>query len=127
MRRVLIIDDEPSLLVLLEQKFAREGLEVTTATTLEGGVAAAFERPPNLIIIDEQMTKPGEEGVVALLHKDARTADIPLILLRARDVSAAEDRVEGGAEGGAGGGGGVTQLHKPFRPSHLVALARTQL
>ena len=124
MRRVLIIDDEPTLLGLLEQKFSREGLEVATATTLEGGVAAALENPPNLIIIDERMTTPGAEGVVALLHKDARTADIPLIVLRARD--AAEGGADGGAGGGAGGAG-VVQLHKPFRPSHLVALARTQL
>ena len=121
MRRVLIIDDEPTLLGLLEQKFAREGLEVCTAATLEGGVAAALECPPNLIIIDERMTKAGEEGVVARLSGDARTAGIPLIVLRARDDASANS-----AEGG-GGDVGVTQLHKPFRPSHLVALARTQL
>ena len=122
MRRVLIIDDEPTLLGLLEQKFSREGLEVCTAATLEGGVAAALECPPNLIIIDERMTKSGEEGVVARLNKDARTAGIPLIVLRARDDASA-DNAESGAEGEVG----VTQLHKPFRPSHLVALARTQL
>ena len=116
-QRVLIIDDEESILNLLELKFRREGLEVVTAATVADGLEAARQACPDLIIVDVQMRDAGGETLAERLRENASTAHIPLILLSAR---ADEDMDEEFA-------GMIGRLRKPFRPSQLLALARDYL
>ncbi|HEX7021277.1 MAG TPA: response regulator [Trueperaceae bacterium] len=118
MSRVLIIDDEPSLLSLLEQKFQRAGFEVATASDSEKGFLAATESGPELIILDLKLSEAADMSLAERLRTDSRTADIPVILLSARaGQEGDEEELEGL----------MTQLRKPFRPSQLLALAREHI
>lgn len=117
-RRVLIIDDEPNILELLELKFEREGLEVLTANSAEDGLRKAYEHRPDLIILDIAISDGEEQLLSERLKADERTALIPLILLSARTDKGVDS---------VGDEWGLTRLRKPFRPSQLLALAREHL
>jgi DNA-binding response OmpR family regulator/anti-sigma regulatory factor (Ser/Thr protein kinase) len=91
--RVLLIDDDAAVHALLEEELASLGYTVESAFTGESGVRAARDAVPDLIILDLMM--PGMSGfeVAGALKDDALTANIPILVLTSKEISA-DDRLE---------------------------------
>lgn len=116
---ILIIDDEPDLLELVEFNLKKDGYETIVAKNGQAGLDIAQKHVPNLIILDIMM--PGLDGleVCRQLRADSRTRLIPMIMLTAKSAEA--DRIVG-LELGAD-----DYITKPFSPRELVARVRALL
>ena len=117
--RILVADDDPVILRLLQVNFRLEGYEVETASHGEDALARAREFAPDLILLDVMM--PGVDGweVCRRLKADPATSAIPVIFLSARAQD--EDRKRGHTLG-------VTEyVTKPFDPGRLVQTVRRVL
>lgn len=81
--RILAVDDEPDLLMLLEEHLSQEGYEVLTASTGMQAIAVAREQQPDAILLDVMM--PGVSGfdVCNILRDFPETSEIPVIFLTA--------------------------------------------
>ncbi len=84
MARILVIDDDASLLQMVRLMLEREGHEVLLAEGGEEGLNAAFTQSPDLAVIDLMM--PGLSGysVTRALRADPRTQTMPILILTAR-------------------------------------------
>lgn len=109
--RILIVDDEPDILALLEDALRREGFtEIARAATGEEAVALCTDNPPDLVILDIML--PGIDGLEAC-KRLRETTSCPIIFLSAKSDEV--DRILGLATGGD------DYVTKPFSPSELVA------
>ncbi|WP_146371261.1 response regulator [Symmachiella macrocystis] len=83
-QRVLIIEDEKSLVDVLTYNFENEGFEVLSATDGMDGLNQARAHHPDIIILDVML--PVMEGleVCRQLRSDSRTSDIPVLMLTAK-------------------------------------------
>jgi two-component system response regulator RegX3 len=114
--RVLVVDDEPSVHVVVRAYLEREGFVVLSAGDGREGLRLAEERRPALIVLDLMLPDlSGEE----LAREVRRRSDVPILMLTAR--SAEEDRVAG-LELGAD-----DYLTKPFSARELVARIKAVL
>jgi len=114
MDRVLIIDDEPDVLLLCRLNLQQQGREVLEASDGSTALALARERHPDVIVLDLML--PGITGyeVLETLKQDAATSDIPVLVLTAKSLRADRERSQGlGAAG---------FLTKPFLPSELCEM-----
>jgi len=111
-RRVLIVDDEPNIVLSLEFLLRQQGYEVAIARDGEEALAAAAARPPHLVVLDVML--PGLDGfeVCRRLRERAELAGLKILLLtaRGRDV----DRVRGLEEGAD------AYMSKPFSTRELM-------
>jgi CheY-like chemotaxis protein len=114
--RILVADDDPIILRLLEVNLGLEGFAVETAARGEDAVRRAQELRPDVIILDVMM--PGMTGydVAEQLRDDPDTSEIPVVFLSARAQD--EDRRRGHALGVA------AYVTKPFDPAELVDIVR---
>jgi two-component system, OmpR family, response regulator MprA len=114
---VLLVDDDPRILRMLERTLGAEGYAV--AAVPDGGAALArVERSvPDLIVLDVAM--PGLDGLAVTRRLRAKRLPVPILLLTARD--ALEDRVAG-LDAGAD-----DYLVKPFEIEELAARVRALL
>ncbi len=89
-RKILVVDDEPSIRELLKYELAAEGYAVLEAANGEDTLDIARREHPAIITLDVLM--PGIDGfaILNLLHNDPETAAIPVIL-----VSVIDDREQG--------------------------------
>ncbi len=117
--RVLIVDDDPVILRLLQVNFRLEGYEVQTASRGHEVLQKAREWRPEIVILDVMM--PGIDGweVCRRLKEDPDIGSVPVIFLSARAQD--EDRERGYALGV------VEYVTKPFDPAHLVGIVRRTL
>ncbi|HLE88743.1 MAG TPA: response regulator transcription factor [Candidatus Limnocylindria bacterium] len=107
---VLLVDDDPTLLSVLERRMAREGYDVQTAPSGEHALKMLERAWPQILIVDLMM--PGMDGF-ELCDRVKRIADLPIIVLSAVDASEAKVRaLEEYAE---------DYITKPFNPDELVA------
>jgi len=90
MKRVLIVDDSPSVLQVLQFVFESEHYVVVTASDGAEGLAKIGERLPDLVISDSVM--PGMDGFAFLqkLKEAPETKSIPVIMLTSEDPEAIE-------------------------------------
>lgn len=117
--KVLIIDDERHLLVVLSAFIRRAGYEVLSADSGNVGIQLAKEQKPNLILCDVMMPPPNGFEVKKILADDPETCDIPFIFLTAR--SGSNDKVFG-FEAGAD-----DYITKPFNDHELLARIKAAL
>ena len=112
MQRVLIVEDEVDIADLVMFNLQRAGYEVLKAHDGIAGTEMAIRERPDLIVLDLML--PGRDGysVFREIRRDARTSNIPVIMLTARAQT--EDRIQG-LEAGAD-----DYLTKPFSPKELV-------
>ncbi len=94
---ILIIDDEPALLLGLAATIRRHGYTVITATNGNEGLQKAKDEIPDLILSDVMMPPPNGFELRKLLSKDPQLASIPFIFLTAR--SSVEDKISGLKDG----------------------------
>jgi CheY-like chemotaxis protein len=117
--RILIVDDDPVILRLLQINFRLEGYEVDTATHGEEALERVRSNRPEIVVLDVMM--PGIDGweVLRRLKETPAAKHIPVIFLSARAQD--EDRRQGYALG-------VDEyVTKPFDPVHLVEIVRRSL
>ena len=110
--RVLLIDDDPVILRLLQVNFEMEGFDVVTATDGVDGLQAARDEQPDVVVSDVMMPRMNGLELVAALGADDRTGDIPVMLLSAR---AQATDIAAGLDAGA-----HDYVTKPFEPLELV-------
>jgi DNA-binding response OmpR family regulator len=113
MPRILLVDDDPAILRLLEVNFRMEGFVVDIAGHGEEALAAASNATPDVVVLDLMM--PGMDGheIFQRLRATSETATVPVIFLTARGRG---DAVEGLD---------AVYVQKPFDTEELVATART--
>jgi two-component system alkaline phosphatase synthesis response regulator PhoP len=114
--KILIVDDESSILTLVTAYLRAEGFEFKTAADGPGGLALARSFQPDLLILDVML--PGMDGI-ELLTRLRRESDMYVILLTAR--SEEMDKIVGLAVGAD------DYLTKPFSPRELVARIKAAL
>ena len=117
MPTVLIVDDDPKLLKMLQRTLTYEGLSVVTATNGLEALPLVQTSKPDLIIVDWMMPKMDGLSFIQRLRDDENKTLV--LMLTARD--AIENRVEG-LESGAD-----DYLVKPFAPAELVARVHAML
>ncbi len=115
-KTILVVDDEPRLVSLVEAYLAQEGFKVLSAGDGQDALFLARQEKPDLIVLDIMMPRMDGYEFMRLHRKERET---PIILLTAKVE--ADDRVLG-LELGAD-----DYLTKPFRPRELVARIRAVL
>ncbi len=116
MTKILVIDDEPSIVNLINAYLKPEGYEVLTASDGNAGIKAARSFKPDLIILDLML--PGMDGI-ELLTRLRRESNVYVILLTAKTEET--DRVIGLSVGAD------DYVTKPFSPRELVARVKSAL
>ena len=109
---VLVVEDDPTILQLLEVNFEMEGFIVVRAEDGEQGLAAARECDPDVIVSDVMMPNMSGLELVQALKAGAATKSIPVILLSAKAQGA---DVRMGLDAGAD-----DYVTKPFEPLDLI-------
>ena len=112
-KRILIVDDEPNIVLSLEYLMKREGYEVEVAADGERALAAIERSEPDVVLLDVMLPKVDGFEVCRRLRADPRRAGLRILMLTARGR---EGEVAKGL--GAGADAYVT---KPFSTRELVA------
>ena len=81
-KRILVIEDEPQMLLGLRDNLELEGYEVVTASDGEDGLAKAISTAPDLVILD--VTLPRKNGFEVCRELRARANPTPVVMLTAR-------------------------------------------
>jgi len=112
--RVLVIDDEPDVLLLCRVNLQFAGHEVLEAADGEHGMELATSRRPDLIVLDVML--PKQDGLTILRQLTGRpeTAETPVVLLTAK--AQREDQLRGWEAGC------VEYVTKPFSPTAFANL-----
>lgn len=113
---ILVVEDDPDIVELLEYSLEREGYTVLAASDGEKGLSEARRRKPALVLLDLML--PGLDGlsICRALKEDGATKDIPVMMLTAKGE---ESDVVVGLEFGAD-----DYVRKPFSPRELIARIR---
>jgi two-component system, OmpR family, alkaline phosphatase synthesis response regulator PhoP len=110
-KRVLVIEDEPTLALLLQERLEKEGYSVATCRDGEQGLAQALRGAFDLLVLDIKL--PGRNGFDVCRELRRHCVNVPVLMLTAR--SDVKDRVKGlkiGAD---------DYLAKPFDVTELLA------
>jgi CheY-like chemotaxis protein len=80
-KKILVVDDEPDVLLLLGERLSKAGYEVIKASSGKEAINLAETRAPQLIVLDIAM--PGMDGseVAQVLRAKPETKDIPILFL----------------------------------------------
>lgn len=117
--RILIVDDEPSILKMVCKRLEVEGFEVLIAMDGQEGLAKAQAASPDLIILDLMLPKLNGYEVCTMLKQDTRYRRIPILLFTAK-VHAKDEQL--GVACGAD-----AFMRKPFQGKALMDKIRTLL
>ncbi len=109
---VLVVEDDPVILRLLEVNFELEGFTVLLAHDGAEGITAARTHRPDVVVSDIMMPHTSGLELVATLKSDPATEAIPIILLSAK---AQTSDLKTGLDAGAD-----DYVTKPFEPLDLV-------
>jgi len=116
--RVLIVEDEPALLALLDVALRDiGGLDALTCTSCAEALERAGAFVPDLMVIDVQLADGDGLDLVAKLRSLTTLSNVPAVLLTARPEVAADRAAGNGAIAGV--------LAKPFAPMTLAATLET--
>ena len=118
-KRLLVIDDDPGLLLAVSETLRAEGFDVKTARRGADALVIVAQSMPDLIVSDIRM--PGMDGyqLVKNLRSNTRTRLIPIVFLTVKDEIV--DRIQGFRTGVD------AYLTKPFEPDELVAVVNAIL
>jgi len=117
--RILIVDDNPTNVKVLQTRLAAEGYEILTAADGEEGLAAARQHTPDLILLDVMMPKLDGFEVCRRLRADAAFPFTPIIMVTA--MADSKDVIAGLEAGGD------EYLTKPVDHAALAARVRSML
>ncbi|MGL5035493.1 MAG: response regulator transcription factor [Microcystaceae cyanobacterium] len=117
--RLLLVDDDPNLILLVKDYLEFQGYQVMTAENGREALEILAHYTPNMIICDIMMPEMDGYGLVQEIRQDSRLNLIPVMFLSAKGQS--QDRVKGlnmGAD---------LYMVKPFEPEELVAQVQSSL
>jgi DNA-binding response OmpR family regulator len=112
-KRILIVDDEPNIVISLEYLVKREGYEAAIAPDGEAALAALAEQTPDLVVLDVMLPKMNGFELCERIRADPRWRDTKILMLTARGR---ETEVARGLRLGAD-----AYVTKPFSTKDLVA------
>jgi DNA-binding NarL/FixJ family response regulator len=118
-KRLLLIDDDPNLILLVKDYLEFRGYEVLTADNGKEALHLLSQNLPDMIICDIMMPEMDGYALIENVRQDQRTSWIPVLFLSARGQS--QDRIKGlnlGAD---------VYMVKPFEPEELVAQVESSL
>jgi DNA-binding response OmpR family regulator len=111
---VLVVDDSPTILKLVQLVLTKGGYRVATASSGEAGLVQAHEQPPTLILLDYLMPDMNGDDVCRAMSADTLLCNVPVVVMSAR-----EDEV---GERFARMPNVVDHITKPFSPDALLAV-----
>ena len=117
LQRILVVDDDPEIVRVLRRGLSYAGYQVEEADSGEAALAAAWSRPPDLVILDVML--PGLDGVEVCRRLRAGDSGLPILMLTAK--GRIPDRIQG-LDAGAD-----DYLVKPFVLDELLAHVRALL
>jgi len=109
--RLLLVEDEPSLALLLADRLEREGYSVMSVDNGNDAISSALRLPLDIIVLDVMI--PGRNGFEVCRELRSQGLNVPILMLTARGE--VRDRVEGLKTGAD------DYLTKPFDTSELLA------
>jgi two-component system, OmpR family, response regulator len=115
--RVLVVDDEPSIVDAVATSLRYEGFEVDVAVTGRDALSLAQDDPPDLVILDVML--PGLDGLEVTRRLRADGVDVPILFVTARDTL--DDKLAGLTIGGD------DYVTKPFALAEVIARVKTIL
>ena len=118
-KKILVVDDELDMLMVIKLRLEASGYEVITATDGLEGLNTARRVRPDLIVLDIMLPKMNGYKVARFLKFDEEYKDIPIVMLTA--LSGSEDRSTG-IETGAD-----AYLTKPFETQQLLDAVKSFL
>jgi two-component system, OmpR family, response regulator MtrA len=107
---ILVVDDDPKIVALVQAYLFRAGFDVITAGDGPSALRLIRERRPRLVVLDLMLPELDGMEVTRAVRRDS---DVPILMLTARGALA--DRIQGLGEGAD------DYLAKPFAPSEVVA------
>lgn len=116
---ILIVDDTPTILELLQKMLIRQGYQVRVAGSGARALEAVKASLPDLILLDIMMPEMSGYEVCERLKADAQTRDVPVIFISA--LSETKNIVNGFTLGG------VDYVTKPFQQKELVSRIKTHM
>jgi len=111
--RILVVEDEPSIIKLIQFTLEQAGFQVSSAQSVEAATPLLSAELPDLVLLDWML--PGISGIqfAKQLRAQERTRDLPIILLTARSEDTDKEQ---GLNLGAD-----DYITKPFSPRELIA------
>ena len=117
--KILIVDDEPDVVAMLETTLRADGFDVVTAYDGIGALDVVTQERPSLIILDLMMPMMSGYEVCEQLKANPQTQSVPVVCLSSAHSSDARTKsLQAGA---------VELITKPFMPAELVAQIRRHL
>jgi DNA-binding NarL/FixJ family response regulator len=117
--RLLLVDDDPNLILLVKDYLEFQGYEVTTAENGREALEILASTVPDMIICDIMMPEMDGYTLIEKIRQDSRINWVPVMFLSAKGQS--QDRVKG-LDTGAD-----VYMVKPFEPEELVAQVESSL
>lgn len=117
--KLLLVDDDPNLILLVKDYLEYQGYEVFTAHNGVEALGILDEHLPDLIICDVMMPEMDGYGLIEQVRNDKKYAWLPVIFLSAKGQS--QDRIKGLSLGGD------VYMSKPFEPEELIAQVDSSL
>jgi DNA-binding response OmpR family regulator len=111
-KRILIVDDEPNIVISLEFLMMREGHEVHVARDGEAGLVAVRDHRPDLVVLDVMMPKLDGFAVLESIRSDPELTHTRVLMLTAKGREAEREK---GLTLGAD-----AYMPKPFSTRELV-------
>ena len=118
-KSILIVDDEPNIVISVEFLMKREGFQVSIARDGDEGLEAIKAKKPDLVVLDVMMPKRNGFEVCEAVRADPELSGVRILMLTAKGRAA---EVKKGLELGAD-----AYITKPFSTHELVAKVRALL
>ena len=116
--RILVVDDVPENVRLLEAVLDAHGYDVVAATSGDAALALAVSARPDLVLLDVMMPPPDGLAVCRQLRRQEETAVLPVIMLTASEGSEKTTAIAAGAD---------DFIPKPFNRDELLTRIRSLL
>ncbi|MCL2925717.1 MAG: response regulator, partial [Trichodesmium sp. MAG_R04] len=118
-KQLMLVDDDPNLILLVKDYLEFRGYQVITAGNGREALELLEQKIPDLIICDVMMPEMDGYSLVEHIRKNSATEWIPVLFLSAKGQS--QDRVKGLNTGAD------VYIVKPFEPEELVAQVESSL
>ncbi|MFC1484985.1 response regulator transcription factor [bacterium] len=112
--RILVVDDEPDILLLIKEHLNKEGFTVLTARTADAAIKIAKEDIVDLVVLDLELGGISGWDVCKILREEEKTKKVPIIMITAKHIET--DDIVKGLEIGAD-----DYVVKPFKLNVLQA------
>ncbi|HEY2940923.1 MAG TPA: response regulator [Vicinamibacteria bacterium] len=115
--RVLVVDDDPEVVVAVGEALQDDGYRVETATDGAAALKSVLEAPPDLIVLDVRMPNLNGWEFCEIVRRQSHTRDVPVLFLTA--CNEVRDQITAMQVGGS------DHLAKPFRLAALREKVRS--